>query len=73
MAEGGGDFGFKDPDVDYWLDHDDDDERKVNRSTGFVSGMASTHYIRFEQIEMQTMQYEQSGCLTPFIWRLPCF
>ena len=63
MAEGSGDFGFKDPDVDYRFDHNDDDEREVNRTKGFVSGMASTSYNRGEQIEMQTMQREQSGLL----------
>ena len=63
MAEGSGDFGFKDLDVDYRFDHNDDDEREVNRTKGFVSGMASTPYNRGEQIEMQTMQHEQSGLL----------
>ena len=32
MGEGSGDFGFKDPDVDNWFDHNDDNEREVNRT-----------------------------------------
>ena len=61
MAEGSGDFGFKDPEVDYRFDHNEDDKREVNRTKGFVSGMASALYNLGEQIEMQTMQHEQSG------------
>jgi len=33
MAEGGGDFGCDDPDLDYQTDNDDDDdEQEVNRT-----------------------------------------
>jgi len=62
MAEGGGEFGRDDPDLDYQLDHDDDDdEQEVNRTQPFQPDAASTPYHRGEQVEMQTMQQEQSG------------
>ena len=59
MAEGGGDFGFTDPDLDYMLDHDD--EQEVDTTRPFQPGAASTPYNGGEQNEMQTMQHEQSG------------
>ena len=58
MAEGG-DFGHDDPDLDYQIDHDDDQE--VNRTQPFQPGAASTPYHGGEQHEMQTMMHEQSG------------
>ena len=60
MAEGG-DFGYDDPDLDYQIDHDDDDEQEVNRTQPFQPGAASTPYHGGEQHEMQTMMHEQSG------------
>ena len=57
MAEGGGDFGYDDPDLDFKIDHDDDQEE--NTTQPFQPGSASTPYQ--EQYEMQTMQHEQSG------------
>ena len=60
MAEGGGEFGYEDPDLDNQLDHDDD-EQEVDRTQPFQPGASSTPYNRGEQIEMQTMQHEQSG------------
>jgi len=61
MAEGG-EFGREDQDLDYQLDHDDDDdEQEVNRTQPFQPGASSTPYHRGEQVEMQTMQHEQSG------------
>ena len=68
MAEGGGEFGYKDPNLDYNLDHDDGlpttedpndyevDEEELNTTQPFRT---STPYG--EQIPMQTMQHEQSG------------
>ena len=61
MAEGR-DFGYENPDLDYNIDHDDDDdEEEVNRTRPFEPGVASTSYHGGEQVEMQTMQHEQTG------------
>jgi len=60
MAEGG-QFGYEDPDLDYNIDHDDDDEQEVNTTRPFQPGAASTPYHGGEQHEMQTMMHEQSG------------
>ena len=49
----GGDFGYDDPDLDYQIDHDDDDQ-EVNRTRPFQPGAASTPYHGGEQHEMQT-------------------
>ena len=62
MAEGG-DFGYDDPDLDYQIDHDDDDDgnQEVNRTQPFQPGVASTPYHGGEHHEMQTMIDEQEG------------
>ena len=60
MAEGG-DFGYDDPDLDYNIDHDDDDDQEVNTTRPFHPGAASTPYHGVVQHEMPTMQHEQSG------------
>ncbi|KAL9968150.1 hypothetical protein ACROYT_G026487 [Oculina patagonica] len=65
MAEGGGEFGYEDPDLDQDLDHnsdnDDEEEQEVDTTRPFQPGEASTPYHGGEQHEMQTMQHEQSG------------
>ncbi|KAL9952238.1 hypothetical protein ACROYT_G039461 [Oculina patagonica] len=65
MAEGGGEFGYKDTDLDRDLDHnsdnDDEEEQEVDTTRPFQPGEASTPYHGGEQHEMQTMQHEQSG------------
>ncbi|KAL9983791.1 hypothetical protein ACROYT_G006021 [Oculina patagonica] len=65
MAEGGGEFGYKDTDLDQDLDHnsdnDDEEEQEVDTTRPFQPGEASTPYHGGEQHEMQTMQHEQSG------------
>ena len=61
MAEGGGEFGYDDPDLDDKLDNDDDDEKEVDTTRPFQPGAASTPYHFGEQIEMQTRHHEQSG------------
>ena len=69
MAEGGGEFGYKDPNLDNQLDHvdDDDEEQEVERTQRFQPGTASTPYQPGapyhvgEQMEMRTLQHEQSG------------
>jgi len=67
MAEGGGYFGYEDPDLDYDIDNDDDDddddgeEQEVNTTGQFQPGVASTPYHGGEQFQMQTMMHEQSG------------
>ena len=62
MAEGGGDFGYDNPDLDYKIDHDDDDdEKEVDTTRPFQPGAESTPYHGGEQIEMQTRHREQSG------------
>ena len=44
-AEGGEDpFAYKDQDLDYNIDHDDDDEQEVNTTGRFRPGAASTPY-----------------------------
>ena len=58
--EEGGDFGYDDPDLDYDIDHDDNDQ-EVNRTQPFQVGAASTPYHGGEQHEMQTMGHEQEG------------
>ena len=62
MAEGGY-FGYDDPDLDYNIDHDsnNDDDEDVDTTRPFQPGGASTPYHGGEQHEMQTMQHEQSG------------
>ena len=64
MAEGGGEFGFYDPELDHVIDNepydDDDDEQEVSTTGTFQPGAASTPHGG-EQYEMQTMQHEQSG------------
>jgi len=66
MADGGGYFGYEDPDLDRDLDHEgdddnDDEEKEVDRTRPFQPGAASTPNHRGETIEMQTMQHEQTG------------
>ena len=66
MAEGGGDFGLYNPYLDYDIDNEpyddyDDDEQEVDTTRPFLPGAASTPHNGGEQIEMQTMQHEQSG------------
>jgi len=68
MAEGGGEFGYEDPELDNRLDHDDDDEeQEVDKTHPFQPGAASTPYQPGdpyhggEQTEMRTMLHEQSG------------
>ena len=77
MAEGG-EFGMDQPDLDYRLEHDDDDdEQEVNTTRPFQPGTASTPYHGGEQHEMQTMHNEQSGLPetsfdeTPLLERTP--
>ena len=60
MAEGDGDFGYEDPDLDNKLDHDDDEEQEVDRTRSCQPGAASTLYHDGEKIEMQTWQHEQT-------------
>ena len=66
MAEGGGDFGLYNPYLDYDIDNEsyddyDDDEQEVDTTRPFLPRAASTPHYGGEQIEMQTMQHEQSG------------
>jgi len=62
MAEGGGEFGYDDPELQEQLDHDDDDEeQETDRTRPFQPGAASTPYHGGETIEMQTRQHEKTG------------
>ena len=62
MAEGGGEFGYDDPKLDRAIDNDDlDNDKDANRTRYFQPDANSTLYNGREQIEMQTMQHEQSG------------
>lgn len=60
MAESSRDFRYEDPDVDYRLDHDDndDDETEVDITWLFQPGATSTLYHSVERIEMETGTYE---------------
>jgi len=60
MATEGGGFDNENPDFDYRLDHDDE-EQDVDTTRPFQPGAASTPYHGGERIEMQTMHHEQSG------------
>ena len=60
MAEGG-DFSYEDKDLDYHIDHDDDDDQEVNRTGPCVPYAASTPYHGGEQHEFQTMMHEKAG------------
>jgi len=62
MAEGGGHFGYDDPNLDHDIDHDgSEQEEEVNTTGRFQPGAASTPYHGGEQIQIQTMHHEQSG------------
>ena len=70
MADGGYDqddteFLLKDyePNDDY---HDDAVQQSLNTTQPFKPGQASTPYHGGEQVEMQTMQHEQTGLLSYF-------
>ena len=72
MAEGGGEFGHVDPELDDAINNDDiydddesvivpsEEEQEVN-TTFPMLGATSTPYPFWEQHEMQIMQHEQSG------------
>ena len=63
----GGDFGYEDKTVDDKIDNDnwndewDNDQHDINTTRPFQPGASSTPYRGGEQMEMQTMQHEQSG------------
>ena len=61
MAEGGGEFGYDNPILDYNIDNDGDEEQEVNRTQPFQPGAASTPYHDGSHYEMETMHHEQSG------------
>jgi len=85
MAEGGGEFGHEDPDLDMRLGHDSDEgEQEVDTTRPFQPGAASIPYQPGdpyhggEQTEMSTFPHEQSGlpdtCYqeeTPLLGRTP--
>ena len=65
MADGG-EFGYDDPNLDHAIDHDDPneydvDEEQINTTQPFQPVQASTPYHQGEQMEIQTIQHEQSG------------
>ena len=66
MAEGGGDFGFYDPELDHAIDNepydDDDDEQEVDTTRPFQPGAASTPYHGGEQYGMQKCSTSKVGC-----------
>ena len=62
----GGEFGYDDPNLDHAIDHDDPneydvDEEQINTTQPFQPVQASTPYHQGEQMEIQTIQHEQSG------------
>jgi len=68
LAEGGGEFRYKDPGLDNRLDHDSDEgDQEVDTTRPFQPGAASTPYQpgdtyhRREQTEMSTFPHKQSG------------
>ena len=58
---GDGDFSYEDPKLDEKLDHDDDEEKQVDRTRPFQPVPTSTPYHGGETIEMQTRQHEKTG------------
>ena len=80
MATGGGEFGYDDKGLDSKIDNDDDlidfhSDEEVDTTRPFRPYEASTPYHGGEEIQMQTMQHEQSGLPdtsyeeTPFLRR----
>ena len=65
MAEGGGDFDYNEPSSFNPNDYDVDEEQ-LNTTQPFRPGQASTPHHGGDQIEMQTMQKEQS-------WGVPSY
>ena len=66
MAEGGYENPAYDPNVDPddWHDYgddNDDDEQNLNETIPFVPSGSSAPWPPGEEIQMQTMQHEQSG------------
>jgi len=62
MAEGGGEFGHEDPNLDELLDKgDSDEEQEVDTTKHFQPYAWSTPYPDGETIEMQTRQHEKTG------------
>ena len=61
MAEGGGEFGYYDPELDDNAYNDDATSTTANTTKAFEPNTFSTPYHGGEQHEMQTMQHEQSG------------
>jgi len=68
MAEGSGEFGYEDPDLDNRLDHDSDEgEQEVDTTRPFQPGAASTPYQPGdpyhggEQTGISTFPHEQSS------------
>ena len=69
MAEGGGEFGYRNPDLDNRIDHDDDGdgEHEVDTTRPFHPGSSSTPcqpgdiYHRGEKMGMSTFTKEKSG------------
>jgi len=59
MAEGGDTFGYDIPIIGH--NDDDDEEQEINTTQPFQPGAASTPHPVGEQIQMQTMEHEQSG------------
>ena len=74
MPEGGGDFGYDDPDLDYQLNHDDDDdEQEVDRTQPFHPGGASTPTTAENNMKCKRGSASRQGCLIPLLMRKsPC-
>ena len=54
-SSGGGEFGYKAPELDYAIENDKDDEQEVNRTQTFEPTRASTPYFDWSKYEMQPM------------------
>jgi len=63
MAEGGGEFGYKEGAIllGHTDDQDDDGEQEAERTQPFQPGAWSTPYHGGETIGMKTWQHEQIG------------
>jgi len=63
LAEGGGGFEFDFNELQHLLpdDNDDDDEQEADRTQPFQNGQASNSYHGGEQVEIETVQHENSG------------
>ena len=63
---------YKDPGLDYDIDHDDDDdEQEVNTTGGFSPGASSTPYHRESNMKCEQCNMSRAGFRILLIWMKP--